>query len=233
MKGFKRRIENINKTIANVGAASRMMKQLESSDRDFDIAFRTIKSESRFAPSQKEYEIRQLFDLIKKNDCNRLCEIGTLKGGTFFLLCQSASANAKLISVDINMPLYRSLAYKRFARRKQKVYCIEGDSKVESTFKKVQSILRRDLLDFLFIDGDHSYEGVKNDFEKYSVLVKKGGFIAFHDIMELGPDSPKSYYVGGVPRFWKEIKANFSMTREFVENPDQDGFGIGVLRKDW
>ena len=42
-------------------------------------------------------------------------------------------------------------------------------------------------LDFLFIDGDHSYAGVKQDFEKYSGYVKRGGLIAFHDIRPQAP----------------------------------------------
>lgn len=36
-------------------------------------------------------------------------------------------------------------------------------------------------IDLLFIDGDHSYEGVKADYENWAPYVKKGGFIAFHD----------------------------------------------------
>ncbi|MBD3272734.1 hypothetical protein GF385_00070 [Candidatus Dependentiae bacterium] len=36
-------------------------------------------------------------------------------------------------------------------------------------------------IDFLFIDGDHSYEGCKNDWDNYSKLLKNGFFIAFHD----------------------------------------------------
>ena len=36
-------------------------------------------------------------------------------------------------------------------------------------------------IDFLFIDGDHSIKGCDYDFTHYSPLVKKGGFIAFHD----------------------------------------------------
>ena len=36
-------------------------------------------------------------------------------------------------------------------------------------------------LDFLFIDGDHSYESVKQDFLLYSKLLKKGSLLIFHD----------------------------------------------------
>jgi len=46
-------------------------------------------------------------------------------------------------------------------------------------------------IDFLFIDGDHSIEGCKNDYDLYANKVKKGGYIAFHDYyvdrLELGP----------------------------------------------
>ena len=37
--------------------------------------------------------------------------------------------------------------------------------------------------DFLFIDGDHTVEGVTKDFLLYRPLVRKGGVIAFHDIL--------------------------------------------------
>ncbi|HZY81119.1 MAG TPA: class I SAM-dependent methyltransferase [Cyclobacteriaceae bacterium] len=46
-------------------------------------------------------------------------------------------------------------------------------------------------IDFLFIDGDHSIEGAKFDFESYSPMLAKGGLIAFHDYdsvrNQLGP----------------------------------------------
>lgn len=46
-------------------------------------------------------------------------------------------------------------------------------------------------IDLLFIDGDHSIEGCKTDFELYAPKVVVGGFIAFHDFYEerdeLGP----------------------------------------------
>ena len=36
-------------------------------------------------------------------------------------------------------------------------------------------------IDLLFIDGDHDYEAVKNDFDHWFPKLKKGGIIVFHD----------------------------------------------------
>ena len=44
-------------------------------------------------------------------------------------------------------------------------------------------------ISLLFIDGDHSYEGVKKDTLSWEPFVKKGGTILFHD----------TDYIGGVP----------------------------------
>ena len=35
--------------------------------------------------------------------------------------------------------------------------------------------------DFIFIDGDHTYEAVKKDYEDWLSLIAPGGYIAFHD----------------------------------------------------
>ena len=43
---------------------------------------------------------------------------------------------------------------------------------------------RGEPLDLLFIDGDHSYDGVRADFELYGRLVRPGGLIALHDVNE-------------------------------------------------
>lgn len=39
----------------------------------------------------------------------------------------------------------------------------------------------KDPIDFLFIDGDHSYEGCLRDWQEWSPFVVKDGFVAFHD----------------------------------------------------
>ena len=43
--------------------------------------------------------------------------------------------------------------------------------------------VRQDIkIDYLHIDGDHSYEGVKKDFELYSSIMSENGIITIHDI---------------------------------------------------
>ena len=39
----------------------------------------------------------------------------------------------------------------------------------------------KEPISFLYIDGDHTYEGVKSDFELWEPKVKIGGTIGFHD----------------------------------------------------
>lgn len=48
-------------------------------------------------------------------------------------------------------------------------------------------------IDVLFIDGDHTYEGVKDDWENFSPFVKKGGWVVFHDCDETSPGVVKLF----------------------------------------
>jgi len=50
-------------------------------------------------------------------------------------------------------------------------------------FANLLSVTKQEFFDFVFIDGDHSYEGSSADFEAYYPLVKKGGIFAGHDIV--------------------------------------------------
>jgi predicted O-methyltransferase YrrM len=47
-------------------------------------------------------------------------------------------------------------------------------------------------IDMLFIDGDHNYAEVKNDFINWSKFVRPGGWILFHDVT-LPSDSAKDH----------------------------------------
>jgi hypothetical protein len=85
-------------------------------------------------------------------------------------------------------------------------------------------------IDFLFIDGDHRYSGVKKDWKLYSPLVKRNGLIVFHDILP-HPKVP----LCKVDKLWNEIKNNYKH-REFIDRHDDRGWGqwggIGAIYYD-
>jgi predicted O-methyltransferase YrrM len=100
---------------------------------------------------------------------------------------------------------------------------IRADSHRQETKERVQRILGGELLDYLFLDGDHTYDGVRRDFEMYAPLVRKGGMIALHDIaVHKGREDCH------VDKFWSEIKRDYRH-QEIVENPEQGWAGLGVL----
>ena len=101
-----------------------------------------------------------------------------------------------------------------------------GNSQLESTQADVDDDLYGPA-DLVFLDGDHSYEGVRRDFDLYRSLTRSGSVIAFHDIVE----SELMHQAGhGVYRFWRELKAAHpGQWHEFIHDPAQSWGGIGAL----
>jgi len=202
--------------------------ELNTVERAVDFAFNFRHRGIRFTPSQVREEITGFLKLLSQCPPTVILEIGTEKGGTFFLLTRVATPDAVLLSLDLPArlgayPAWREPLYRGFAGKGQRIELIRKDSHDPRTFEKVKKQLAGRPLDLLFIDGDHSYDGVKKDFEMYSTLVAPGGTIAFHDIVD-GPEGN----VGGVPKFWREIRQTRCFT-EFVKDWKQGGWGIGVL----
>jgi hypothetical protein len=76
---------------------------------------------------------------------------------------------------------YRQNLMKKTAQEKMIPY----KSKVEFLHISSQEFVRTiedESLDFVFIDGDHSYEAALKDFENYYPKIKNGGIFAGHDI---------------------------------------------------
>ena len=136
-------------------------------------------------------------------------EIGVYKGGTFYAFMQFFE---KVIGIDIEEKVLS------FKLRSDDQYII-GNSKDLNIVSKIPN-----NLDFLFIDGDHSYEGVYEDFNLWKIKVRKGGIIALHDIV--GADI--SGYKYGVRDFWAEIKKNYETDE--IKNHEKY-YGIGIIKK--
>ena len=78
---------------------------------------------------------------------------------------------------------------------------IHGDSRAPETLAKLKKLLDGEPIDLLFIDGLHTYEGVKADYEIYAPLCRH--IVGLHDILtpRLHPHDPVD-----VIRFWEELK---------------------------
>ena len=199
------------------------LKKLKSLSDYFDFTKELLPSH------QIKSEITDFLQFAAQLNPIVVCEIGVAEGGTNFLLGQSIKSIRHVVAIDQQMN--NSFKIKYFSRPDIKHSFISGCSYEKNTINTVKKCLKGKKIDLLFIDGDHRYNGVKNDFEIYKQLVSTNGLIAFHDINE---DHETRYgnktnnWAGDVPKFWNEIK-DFYETKEFIEDKNQDGRGIGLL----
>ena len=179
---------------------------------------------------QRRPEVLRLLGIVAALKPRSVIEIGTLHGGSLLMWARAAAPDATLVSIDLppweaDDPAERSkrCAIERLGSRRQRVHAVRGHSHEAAVREQACRHLNGQAVDFLFLDGDHSYDGVRGDFAGYAELVRPGGIVALHDI------HPHSRGWGGeVPRFWNEIRERYRHT-ELIANPAQDGYGIGVL----
>lgn len=178
---------------------------------------------------QEPHEILALSSLLQKQRPKVVLEIGTAQGGSLFLFSKLADPQALIISIDLpdgkfggGYKSYKSAFYESFATSKQQMCLLRADSHSAETFERVKEILNGKKIDFLFIDGDHTYNGVRSDFNQYAQLVEENGLIGFHDIVSSTQECE-------VKKFWEETKRNYKVTTEFINSPNQKFCGIGLL----
>src|SRR6266576_2039600 len=192
--------------------------------------------------SQVRSEVAELGILLQTAAPKRSLEIGTNYGGTLLMLCRLSLPDATIISVDLPLgrfgggyPRRKVPLFRKFPKFAQQLHLLRADSHSPQTKKRILSILGDEPLDYLFIDADHTYAGVKQDFQMYAPLVRSGGMIAFHDIAVHRPGSDCE-----VKRFWDEIKHHYrhrqiitdqghSSLPTAVTGNSMDTSGLGIL----
>jgi len=223
-------------TICYIQSLKRLRSRMEAEedlDDILDTAFnyRGFGLYKSIKPKQIRYELKKLADAVKQQEPSIIMEIGTSRGGTFYTWCRYIDSAYKMISM--NLPGSRFMfgtnypeKYTRFLRQfsdDKKMYFLRCDSHSRKTIEKLQNVIGTEKIDFLLIDGDHRYEGVKQDFEMYKEFVSEHGMIAFHDIV------PHPYSSDcEVDKFWNEIKDSYD-TEEIISSPDQIWAGIGLI----
>lgn len=184
-----------------------------------------------FKPVQLHSEITELLGILQKRKIHAMLEIGTDSGGTLFLFSHVSAPDAKIISINLPWSTlneycmrYRNRLYRNFATQRQRMSLLTENSHGQATLTKVRKLLNGDKLDFLFIDGDHSYDGVKQDFKMYAPLMKRGGIVAFHDIA-MAPESKSN----PVYKYWLELRMRYGNRSSEIVHSDRYGIGIIYL----
>lgn len=225
---------NLKKRIADLMIAPAALSDLAALGHDAQIEryIGAVCNDLRgfLKPIQNVRELTEFLKRVQRAQPSLVMEIGTAKGGTLFLMSKAAASDATLISCDLpgglyggGYPAWKSKIFHRLIAHPKTLHLVRADSHEKSTRAQIVDLLGGRQIDLLFIDGDHTYEGVKHDFMLYRDLVRPGGLIGFHDIVvnRFDPDID-------VARFWNEAKTDY-VTEEIVDDPQQGCLGIGLL----
>lgn len=209
--------------------AFRRLKQYHAQPRSLEETVDWAMSFGRYGyltihTLQKRSEIIALARAVAALKPQIILEIGTARGGTS--LIWSSIATERVITCDlVHRPSQKSLLEALPPPGSAcKVTLLTGNSHEAAFKQRLARELNGRKADFLFIDGDHTEAGVAQDYNDYREFVRPGGIIAFHDIIENQPLPTNQVY-----HFWKKLKPA-QVTEEFVNDPKQCGFGIGIVR---
>jgi hypothetical protein len=115
----------------------------------------------------------------------RLAEIGVYQAVTTCQLRQAMAPDGVLLAVDPFAPGRLGFSYDRMIARGETRRISNGKIRwLRMTGKEAaqdKAVAELGGVDFVFIDGNHSYEGLRDDWEGWSPRVVSGGIVALHD----------------------------------------------------
>lgn len=163
------------------------------------------------APRLRPHDVAEFQRLLEwVSGAGSLLEIGSRFGYPLVDLAHSMKSGSRIISVDLpdaeGWDDQLSATAIHHLRRNIEIlkeegfdsHLIEADSHDLTTVSKVSDFAPFDVI---FIDGDHSYEGVRKDWQYYGPM---GKVVIFHDIRKPQPPENMSLEVW---KFWDELKA--------------------------
>ncbi len=178
-------------------------------------------------------ELLPFMEFLDKNvQPKNILELGLCQGATFFIWCHMAVPGGIKLAIDLPNGPWGSKTTRtdkeiaanlhKFQTFAPNSHVLFADTKEKTSVEWVKTKLTGQQLDFLFIDADHSYEGVKSDYEKYAPFVRKGGCIAIHDIKNTPQHRDMDCFVS---KFWQELPGQ---KMEFIDEQYAWG-GIGAV----
>src|SRR4030042_2286311 len=132
------------------------------------------------------------YDLVCNTKPMRIVELGTHMGTSFFSFCQAAKdgkLKTELNAVDTwkgdeHAGFYNESVFEKVKEIKKSFYGDLNINLIRKTFDAALADFEDKSIDILHIDGLHTYEAVKHDFDSWFGKVKKNGIIILHDVTE-------------------------------------------------
>ena len=160
--------------------------------------------------------------LIGKHRPSTFVELGTHTGNSYFSFCQSILENnidTKAYAVDTwegdaHAGFYDGSIFKD-VNRTNLIYN-SFSTLLRTTFDSALEYFEEESVDLLHIDGLHTYEAAKHDFEMWLPKMSKKGIVLFHDTNVRRDDF-------GVYRLWSEISKGHTSLEFFHSH------GLGIL----
>ncbi len=190
--------------------------KLESLQVASSIDFRSGLGDSAFV----------LYGLCRSMKPKVCVEIGSARGKSacYIGLALKENGHGKLYAIDPHAPTNwnDSESVETFPIMQRNLEAVSASDVVEIVRKTSDKAALgwTNPIDLLFIDGDHSYDGVKKDWDLFVPFVTKFGMVVFHDtIWGLETNSQWTRADMGVPRFVDDLR--------------KQGYQVLTLNKDY
>ena len=152
-------------------------------------------------------------------------ELGTHCGHSYFAFCeaiQRAQTETKCWAVDTwrgdaHSGTYTDEVFSDVREHNEEHYA-NFSKLLRTTFDEATTEFQNRSIDILHIDGFHTYEAARHDFDAWLPKVKRGGIVLLHDICVHEGDF-------GVWKLWDEIKMRYQNHMEFPHS-----YGLGVVQ---
>lgn len=160
---------------------------------------------------QHQPELNWLLERIA--GARSILEIGSAQGHTLSLMAMAAANGARIVSIDAG--LAQGTLAETIGKLSAAGYAARGFVGDSHSGAAIRFARENGPYDFIFIDGDHDYDGVAADWNNYGFL---GRMVGFHDIAHPHHD---------VSRLWQGIKNDGYKTEECVLST----MGIGIVHR--
>ncbi|SNX49762.1 hypothetical protein VTH8203_03410 [Vibrio thalassae] len=163
--------------------------------------------------------------LVKQMSPKLYVELGTHSGNSYFSICQTiVESNKETVCYavdtwqgDEHAGNYDESVY-NYVSKHNKDHYSKFSYLLRTTFDEAANNFADKSIDLLHIDGLHTYEAVKHDFETWLPKLAPGAIILFHDTVVREREF-------GVWKLWGELTKQYPNNIEFVHS-----HGLGVLQ---